>query len=539
MEGHVDRLRAGLLDGWAWNSAQPNDPVCIEVWNAENRLIAVGVADQYRADLDLAGKGNGAHGFSIRLPEDALSTACLSVCILGESIQLVGSPLVINNVISTPAGVAPSIFDPYLHIEDMKRLDRAYSTALIETTKLLTERRQKTAYEILGLNTSNPGIINTIFNIGSRHQVRKKRDVIFFPPIDWDYRYQRPQQLACGLADLGHRVFYISPTFLNEKSCVAGSVYDVPNNNVFLIKLKCNLPHPEINRNRFTEGQLSEISKSLHSVILDLGISSPACVFQNPVWSELSVECENTQIIYDCLDLISGFEATSAEMLIIENRLIKEADVLIASSPQLVEYLESCNADCKPILVRNGTSETFFNVDLPIPNCLHPTIGYLGAIELWFDATLIKEISELKPNWRIVLAGHPHPSILDVLENIPNVIFLGEISAAKAASVISTFDVATIPFLSDGMTRFVNPVKVYEYLAAGRGVVACKMPELDQFDGFVHQASDSKEFCEMIDLVLKTNSEEEASARRMRVINENWNLRSLQISNIISLSKRN
>jgi len=34
-------------------------------------------------------------------------------------------------------------------------------------------------------------------------------DVICFSIIDWDFRYQRPQQLVSQFAAHGHRVFYI------------------------------------------------------------------------------------------------------------------------------------------------------------------------------------------------------------------------------------------------------------------------------------------------------------------------------------------
>ena len=43
-------------------------------------------------------------------------------------------------------------------------------------------------------------------------------DIIFFPIIDWDFRYQRPQHLASQLAELGHRVFYIKTNFHQGKS---------------------------------------------------------------------------------------------------------------------------------------------------------------------------------------------------------------------------------------------------------------------------------------------------------------------------------
>ena len=41
-------------------------------------------------------------------------------------------------------------------------------------------------------------------------------DVVCFPIIDWDFRFQRPQQLMSRFAEAGHRVFYISQNFYSS-----------------------------------------------------------------------------------------------------------------------------------------------------------------------------------------------------------------------------------------------------------------------------------------------------------------------------------
>jgi hypothetical protein len=48
------------------------------------------------------------------------------------------------------------------------------------------------------------------------HMTRNLRpyDVLVFPVIDWDYRFQRPQHLSLEFARRGHRVFYISTRLL-------------------------------------------------------------------------------------------------------------------------------------------------------------------------------------------------------------------------------------------------------------------------------------------------------------------------------------
>jgi hypothetical protein len=61
-----------LIRGWAWNSLQPDTPITVYFFldgtPAQGGLyIGQAVAEQYRADLSTAGKGNGEHGFAFQL----------------------------------------------------------------------------------------------------------------------------------------------------------------------------------------------------------------------------------------------------------------------------------------------------------------------------------------------------------------------------------------------------------------------------------------------------------------------------------------
>ncbi|MFH1299460.1 MAG: hypothetical protein ABIK07_00265, partial [Planctomycetota bacterium] len=67
---------------------------------------------------------------------------------------------------------------------------------------------------------------------------REGYDVLVFPVIDWHFRIQRPQHIAAGLAQNGHRVFYFSPVFGAADPSVTLS--EQIDDRVFLCQL--NLP---------------------------------------------------------------------------------------------------------------------------------------------------------------------------------------------------------------------------------------------------------------------------------------------------------
>lgn len=67
VEGFVDNIAANEVMGWAWDPHEPNRRVHIVALN-EGKIVAEALADLPRGDLASAGKGDGRHGFRLRLP---------------------------------------------------------------------------------------------------------------------------------------------------------------------------------------------------------------------------------------------------------------------------------------------------------------------------------------------------------------------------------------------------------------------------------------------------------------------------------------
>ena len=108
-----------------------------------------------------------------------------------------------------------------------------------------------------------------------------------------------------------------------------------------------------------------------------------------------------------------------------------------------------------------------------------PIAGYYGALARWLDYELLYRAACLRPDWRFVLIG---PSLDESfrgrpLFELPNVAWLGPRPYRLLPGYLAAFDVALIPFVRDEVTRAVSPLKLYEYLAGGKPVVATAIPE--------------------------------------------------------------
>ena len=527
IEGHFDRLRANVIDGWVWDPAQPTRPLCVEVTDDSGNLVGLGLADKFRGDLYAAGKGNGAHGFSIPIPAETLeSKRALHIRAFEFNYELIGSPLSLTGVNSVETGI-PQYIPPLT-------LSSEYAFTISSAANKLALMRSEAAKGLAALKEHYKTLAPVATYTAPINTIRAKKDILVFPPIDWNYRYQRPQQLSCAFAERGHRVFYISTEFFDGHGY---GVIGTPAPGVFVIRLGCRLPHPEINRDALTSRQCLELSASLSSLVEQMGMNDAASILQNPVWTTPVQALGFGKIVYDCLDLITGFEATNSAMHELELKLIEEADAVICTAASLIEYVRKCNPRRSPVLVRNACGPEFFEIPFISKDFeKRPVVGYIGAIEFWFDCDLILAVAAMNPDYEFVLAGNPSNEARDCFSNIHNIKLLGEIEISKVPLLVKSFDVCIIPFKCLPITKFTNPVKAYEYLAAGRPIVATPMEELDQFAPLVAQAATPEKFSiELRNAVSLSKDPTDYENRRLQVAAHTWQQRADAILNVMNL----
>lgn len=357
-------------------------------------------------------------------------------------------------------------------------------------------------------------------------------DVLVFPVFDFEFRFQRPQQIAAHLAGSGHRVFWVSPSRPHDRGSAAEPIDVVPlRERVFEVRYRG--PHFRIYTDTLPPAQAEEIAGALAGLYRTHLLGQAMILVQFPFWRQVALELKHRfggVVVYDCMDDWRSWTAEpriSEFALDEERKLAVECDVLAATSAGLSKRWEA--EARRPVLrLRNGADFDFFRAAESgglLDGIPRPIVGYYGAVADWVDTGLLAELAAARPNYSFVIIGEVHGEDISALKALPNVHLLGEKHYRQIPSYLRDFDVCLFPFKVNELTRAVDPVKIYEYLSQGKPVVATPLPEVCEHGDLVYRATGSAEFAAAIDAALSENSSVLAEARIAYAQANSWRLR--------------
>lgn len=329
-------------------------------------------------------------------------------------------------------------------------------------------------------------------------QAYQKADIIILSVIDYDFRFQRPQQIAVRYAQNGHRVFYINANFYNDYSITEYQ------KNLYVANIH-NDTHSAIYSTDWTT-QKAELSAQIKRILDSYCIRDAMTIVDYPNWvylAELIRKEYGFKIITDYMDDYTGF-LNPAELLVKKNceNLLRTSDLVISSSQFLYNIAQNYNTNLE--LIRNGTEFSHFNTAIGKIEKQRKTIGYYGAVAEWFQSEKVEYIAANLPECDIVIIG----DITNKVNNFSkyrNIKLLGEKPYNELPKFLRDFDVCIIPFdTSTDLIKATNPVKFYEYLSAGKKIVSTEIPELEAYrDQYVYMANENEKFLKYVRMCLE------------------------------------
>lgn len=298
--------------------------------------------------------------------------------------------------------------------------------------------------------------------------------IIIYPPtLDWDYLYQRPQQLFKALAALGCICVFCNLNL--HKRRADGFVFI--EDNLVLANGQCLTTAIQWARTFYPHQPIT-------------------IYFTYPPQVKQILSKRVDLILFDSVDEPSN---EFAGWLPSYKQAVQTADIVVATARSLVERAGEIAKD-EILFLPNGCDYEHFSLaqtKQPIDSKpfvdSRPIIGYFGSIAPWVDIKLINTMAHYLPDYEFVIIG---PLLCQkwVAFTSKNIQYLGHKDYCELPRFLSNFSYCLIPFKLNTLTKGVNPVKLWEYLASGIPILSTPLPEVpkdyvtlineDMFPGF-------------------------------------------------------
>lgn len=354
-------------------------------------------------------------------------------------------------------------------------------------------------------------------------------DLLFYPMTDWHTRMQRTQHLVRAFARQGFRCIYVNPHLGREFESTP--LFD-PDHRLSHIEeniyeLHVRLPREPVFHDRLlTREEEAQVFSAIRQILPQRGPAMQVLSF--PLWLDVARrfrEEAGFPMIYDCHDLLSGFQNIGREIISAEQELLRQADLVLFSAQGLMNQYGAGLK--KSLLVRNAVDASHFDLARTTST---PVVGYVGALDSWFDIDAVRQAALSYPKCRFVLAGRVEYKPIRRLASLRNVEFVGETPYDRVPELLAGFQAALIPFRITPLTLMTNPIKMYEYFSCGLPVVTTPLPEAQSMGDLVYLASTPTDFARQVGHALAEDDRSRRMRRREIALLESWDARARDIS---------
>jgi glycosyltransferase involved in cell wall biosynthesis len=298
---------------------------------------------------------------------------------------------------------------------------------------------------------------------------------------------------------------------------------------------------------RFPLGQLTKIAGrlALRRALRELQAAEPIVWFHRPSMIDLINEVPSPRLLlYHVVDEYTTYGGVTPDG---RRRMEEQEKTMMSLVDAVIVVSEKLFGDKRPFnpntyLVPNGVNYQAFSAalaDPQLPDDLwairRPRLGYVGLIGSKLNLSMLYELAQQDPEWSLVLVGDVSRSVegWQALLAMPNVHHLGPVDGTQVPYYVKGFDVGLMPYEQNRHADYIDPMKLYDYLAAGIPVVSLDIPAVHRFSEHIHIAGTPQDFARAVRAALADTAPERRQARREVAAQNSWEARIEQLSDII------
>ncbi len=305
----------------------------------------------------------------------------------------------------------------------------------------------------------------------------------------------------------------------------------LPGDNFYIV-YPLTLPAPRSRSARWLAARL--LISQIMPVVKMAKLQSPVLWTSLPTAVDVAGKLGESALVYYCGDDFSALAGVDHDTVTErEKELSEKADLILTASEKLAEKFPP-ERTC---LLPHGVDYSLFSKPAPrasdLPDDGRPIAGFYGSISAWLDIEMLRATIQQMPDWHFIFIGKP---VVDVsaLASFSNVQLLGERPHEQLPGYSQHWTASLLPFVDNAQIQACNPLKLSEYLAAGRPIISTSFPAMQTFRSLVQVANSSDAMVEALKASQHINSLPAFSgALRNTVAKNSWAARAQQASQLI------
>lgn len=383
-------------------------------------------------------------------------------------------------------------------------------------------------------------------------------DIIFFALARWDGPYSSTAYSLAKEFSKNHRVFYIdnpitfkylltkfrSPQIKKRRGHLLSyrtlfKQLDFPEGELFSVTPRLTIPI-----NFLPEGSLYNMLSGINDALVFSSLKELLKKFH--IENYIFINCFNpfyltkfpaffrpTLSVYISVDDIRHSLHISRHGERLENAAVQRADITFTTSMELKRLKSTASQNV--FYLPNAADVDLFKTshdDLACPieieHIKKPIVIYTGHLDHRIDCELLTRLIKSQPDYVFLFVGPVSikGDELAALKGLQNVIFTGKRDITELPAFLKYSKCAIIPFKCNDLMKSIYPLKINEYLAAGKPVVSTRFSDdIEQFGQVITMVDNVQEFSEAIQQSIISDSQEKIDMRLKFVEANTWEAR--------------
>jgi glycosyltransferase involved in cell wall biosynthesis len=329
--------------------------------------------------------------------------------------------------------------------------------------------------------------------------------ILFIPPVHWNYYPYRDQELPMMLAKQGYSCIYLNP--LEYKGCEKAQRFSRVNSRQAVEGMRIISRSTRLRKSFFLflyENVLNfkEVMQCKPDVVISTNhlsavITCLMCYFRG------------IRFIFDVTDnweLVDTSRAGKFYKFIIKPVMARFAFAITTTSQKQFSYFNKVRKN-QTWIISNGVSPDILNglKQIRKDDLERMEVNFIGSLRDWYDFDVLfdvfKELPEITLN--IYGQGPLFQQLKQKAEGISNIYLRGNIENKHIPELLLNTLFGVLPLKPVELNNSTCPIKLLEYWAASKAVIATPVDEVKRIGGNALLYADTKKtFLEMAQLLI-------------------------------------